>query len=186
MEDNGIIAMLFDRSEQAIDELSIKYERTVRKVCSNILDSREDVEECINDTWLGIWNAIPPAKPDPLGAYVCRVARNLALKKYSYNQASKRNGGKVLCLDELAECLPDSNQVEDAYVAGELAKEINAWLGTLDQENRMIFVRYYWYMDQAKTLGSALCLSEGAVKLRLSRMRRSLKKYLDKRGYRYE
>ena len=103
MEDSKIIGLFFERSEQAIEELDSKYGPAVRKTAANILKDRLDVEECVNDTYLNTWNSIPPHIPDPLAAYVCRIARNLAVNRYHANHAEKRNGNYDLVLDEIEE-----------------------------------------------------------------------------------
>ena len=115
LEDREIIALFLERSEQAIAELEGKYGAAVRKTAANILSSRQDVEECANDTWLGVWNSIPPQHPDSLAAYVCKIARNLALGRFHSNTAQKRNGQYDLVLDELEECIPASVNVEADY-----------------------------------------------------------------------
>ena len=144
MEDSQIIALFYERSEQAIEELDRKYGAAVRKTAANILNDRQDEEECANDTWLGVWNTIPPQDPRPLKSYVCRIARNLAVKKYHARTAQKRSGGYELVLDELAECIPASTDVEDEYTARELSAAISRFLDTLCYEDRFCFVRRYW------------------------------------------
>lgn len=99
MEDSRIISLFFERSEQAIRELDCKYGGAVRKTAANILDDRQDVEECVNDTYLKVWNSIPPHAPNPLAAYVCRISRNLAINRYHANHAGKRGTNYILvCL----------------------------------------------------------------------------------------
>ena len=113
MTDEEIIDLFFERSEQAISELAEKHGNAVKRVAFNILGDPEDAKECVNDTWLGAWNSIPPQRPSPLRTFVCRIARNLATKKYHANLAQKRNSQYDVALDELAECIPDSSSVED-------------------------------------------------------------------------
>ena len=117
MEDSEIISLFYERSEQAIAELERKYGAVVTKTAANILRSRQDVEECANDTYLGVWNTVPPQNPKPLVSYVCKIARNLAALKFHSNTAKKRNGQYDLVLDELEECIPSSVNVETDYEA---------------------------------------------------------------------
>ena len=133
MTDTEIIDLFFERSEQAIDELAKKHGSAVARVERNILGNEQDTEECVNDTYLGTWNAIPPHKPSPLRTFVCKIARNLATMKYHSNTAEKRNSQYDLALDELEECLSDNGSVEEVYEAKELREAINGfirgWLG---------------------------------------------------------
>ena len=105
LDDEGILDLFYERSEQAVTELDRKYGAAVRRTAGNILRDRLDVEECLNDTWLAAWNTIPPQRPDPLVSYVCRIARNLAVKRWRAETAAKRNGNYDLVLDELEECI---------------------------------------------------------------------------------
>ena len=147
LEDSEIISLFYERSEQAIAELERKYGAAVRKTASNFLSSRQDVEECANDTYLGVWNSIPPQNPDSLIAYVCSIARKLALWKYHSNTAQKRNSQYDLVLDELEECIPAACSVETDYEEKELSAAIVRFLDTLSYEDRFCFVRRYWYGD---------------------------------------
>ena len=124
MDDIEIIELFFERSEQAIIELSNKYGAICNKVADNILNNRLDSEECVNDAYLGVWNTIPPQRPNPLLSYVCRIVRNLALKKYHENTAQKRNSYYDVALDEIADCIPASFSVEDEIMAKEKVDEI--------------------------------------------------------------
>ena len=135
LEDSKIISLFYERSEQAIVELSQKYGAAIRKTAANILKSRLDVEECANDTYLGVWNTIPPQHPNPLVSYVCKIARNIAVNRYHANTAEKRNGNYDLVLDELEECLPSGFNVETELEAKELTEAINRFLQTLLQRS---------------------------------------------------
>ena len=154
MEDSEIIALFYERSEQAIAELDRKYGAAVRKTAANILNDRQDEEECVSDTWLGVWNSIPPQDPRPLRAYVCRIARNLAVKRYHANTAQKRSGGYELVLDELAECIPSTVSVEDDYTAKELSAAISRFLDTCSYEDRFCFLRRCWYADSVADIAA--------------------------------
>ena len=182
MTDEEIIDLFFERSEQAISELAGKHGRAVDRVAFNILGSHEDAMECVNDTWLGTWNSIPPHRPAALRTYVCKIARNLATKRFHADRAKKRCSQYDLALDELAECIPDRNDVEDFAAAKELAETIDRFLDTLSYEDRYLFMRRYWYADPLQEAAKSADMSYGAAAVRLHRVRRNLKKLLLKEG----
>ena len=182
MTDTEIIVLFFERSEQAISEISGKHGIAVNKVAYNILGNMQDAEECVNDTWLAAWNCIPPEIPAKLCTFVCRIARNLATKKYHSNTAEKRNSRYDLALDELAECIPDLKTVEDAYSAKELAGIINSFLDTLSYQDKFIFMRRYWYADSLTAIMKMTNMSYNSVSVRLHRTKSKLKKILMKEG----
>lgn len=182
MEDQAIIQLFFERSEQAISELSKKYGRLCCKVASNILHNSLDAEECVNDTYLGVWNSVPPQQPNPLLTYVCSITRNLALKKYHAATAAKRNSHYDVALEELESCLSIPDTAESALSAGELTELLNRFLGALDQENRVIFLRRYWYADSISAIAIRLRMSENQVSVRLHRTRKKLQAHLTKEG----
>lgn len=179
MEDHQIIHLFIERSEQAIYELSDKYGRVCFKIAKNILRNRLDAEECVNDTYLAAWNTIPPENPNPLLTYVCRIVRNLSIKKYHANTARKRNSFYDIALDELENCIPKYETVEDEYAVQELANAINRFLAALNRENRMIFIRRYWFSDSISEIASMFRMNKHNVSVRLSRIRSSLKDYLE-------
>ena len=152
VDDSKIIELFYERSEQAIIELSKKYGTVCTKIAFNILNNTQDTEECVNDAYLGTWNTIPPQNPNPLLSYVCRIVQNLAIKKYHTNTAAKRNSIYDVALDELENCFPSSASVEDEFNAIETARIIDKFLETLDQENRIMFVRRYWHSDSINDL----------------------------------
>lgn len=180
MEDEEIVALFWKRSPQAIGELDKKYGRLCHKLAYNIVNSREDAEECVNDAYLGVWNAIPPARPRPLRAYLVKVVRNVALKVCERRQASKRSGCTV-ALEELEGCLTDGKTVEDEVEAQELARLIEAFLDTLTARERVIFMRRYGFLDSYGEIARRMGISEKNVSVRLSRMRRKLRDYLRER-----
>lgn len=180
MEDEEIVALFWKRSPQAIGELDKKYGKLCHKLANNIVNSREDAEECVNDAYLGVWNAIPPARPRPLRAYLVKVVRNVALKVCERRQASKRNGCTV-ALEELEGCLTDGKTVEDEVEAQELARLIEAFLDTLTARERVIFMRRYGFLDSYGEIARRVGISEKNVSVRLSRMRRKLRNYLRER-----
>ena len=182
MTDEEIIDLFFERSEQAISELAKKHGAAVSRVAFNILNNEEDAKECVNDTWLGAWNSIPPNRPDPLRPYVCKIARNLAVKRYHANSAKKRNSQYDLALEELAECVPDSSTLEDIVAAKELAEIINRFLETLSYEDKFVFMRRYWYADSLPEIAEMSGMSYSSVAVRLHRVKGKLKKRLLKEG----
>ena len=182
LEDSQIIALFYERSEQAIAELDRTYGAAVRKTAANILHDRRDEEECVNDTYLGVWNSVPPQHPRPLKSYVCRIARNLAVKKYHARRAQKRDGGYELVLDELAEAIPATTGVEDEYTAKELSAAISRFLDTLSYEDRFCFVRRYWYADPVSDIAAITQLESHRISVRLFRTREKLHRYLKEEG----
>lgn len=183
LEDSRIIKLFYQRSEQAITELSAKYGALYHKIAENILNNSLDAEECVNDAYLGVWNTIPPKKPDPLLAYVCRIVRNISITRYHANTALKRNSVYDAALDELEDCLGSGSDVEEELSVKELSRLIDRFLYTLDQENRVLFVRRYWYSDSVADIARRMKLSDNCVSVRLSRIRGKLKQYLKKEGY---
>ena len=182
MTDTEIINLFFERSEQAIDELAKKHGNAVARVARNILGNEQDTEECVNDTYLGTWNAIPPHRPSPLRTFVCKIARNLATKKYHSNTAVIRNSQYDLALDELEEYLADNSSVDEAYDAKELAEAINGFMATLNYSDRFIFTRRYWYSDPVKDIAKMAHSTTDSVTVRLFRIREKLRHYLVKEG----
>lgn len=182
MDDEQIIELFFQRSEHAIDELSKKYGTVCIHTACNIVGSREDAEECVNDAYWGVWNAVPPKRPNPLLAFLLRVVRNISINRYTYNTRQKRDNPYAECVEELEYRLASRENVEQKLEATELTRQIEAFLDGLSQTNRMLFVRRYWYVDSYASLSAATGLRENAIRTRLSRMRVELKKYLQERG----
>lgn len=183
MEDKRIIELFFARSESAISQLSEKYGKLCAKIAHNILNDLSDAEECVNDTLLGVWNSIPPNRPDSLISYVCKVARNCALKRYEYNTAQKRNSHYDVALEELDECIAAPSGVEQEIDAMELTNDLNRFLAGLKKEDRVIFMRRYYFSDSYEQIASLTGLSVKNVSVRLTRIRASLKNHLKERGY---
>ena len=183
MEDSTIISLFLERSEQAIEELDHKFGPAVRKTLANILSDRLDVEECMNDTYMRVWNSVPPHRPDPLAGYVCRIARNLAVNRYHADRAEKRDGRYDLVLDELEECIPSGADVETEVEAKELTAAIDRFLESLKREDRFLFVRRYWYADSVTDLAELTKSNPGRISVRLFRIREKLRKKLEKDGF---
>ena len=185
MEDKKIVKLLFARAENAISELSKRFGNQLHRIAYNILGNRLDAEECTNDTYLALWNAIPPASPDPLTPYVYRTGRNTALKRLHRDTAKKRNSRYDVSLEELNDCLPGGD-VEQLIDARELGRTMDRFLKSKSRESRYIFIRRYWFGDSVGEIARTLKMQENAVSVRLNRMRTSLKDYLKKEGYHYE
>ena len=182
MEDTQIIDLFFERSEQALRELDDKYGKAVRRTASNLLNLAQDAEECVSDTYLRVWNSIPPQRPDYLGGYVCRIARNLAISRLRFDHADKRASSLDVVLDELEACLPSPVDVESDYEARELGEAINRFLAGLSYDDRFVFVRRYWFADSVKAIARQLGKKEGSVSVRLFRLRNKLKNTLEQEG----
>ena len=182
MKDQEMIALFFERSEQAITELITKYGAAVKAVTSNILKNPQDAEECCADTYLAVWNQIPPEKPQHLGAYTCRIARNLSLKRLYTNTAQKRNRYYDVALDELEETIPALSTVESEYDAKELTGYLNRFLASLSREDRFLFLRRYWFGDSVRAIAEELGITSHKASVRLFRLRKKLQNYLVKEG----
>lgn len=181
MEDSQIIELYWQRSESAIAETSHKYGKLCRRIAMNIVGNYSDAEECENDTYIAVWNAIPPTRPNIFAAFLSRIARNIALNRYEYNKAQKRNNEFDLILSELEECIADKNTVEKNLEEGMLADIIDDFLTGLSKEKRVIFVRRYWYSDNVKEIARRMRISESKVKTVLFRTRKELQEYLAQR-----
>ncbi len=178
MDDAEIIELFFARSERAIEELQNRYGAALYALAFNILGSREDAEECVSDACLGAWNAIPPARPEKLGSWALRLARNRALAMRRSRHAAKRYSPGDAALHELEGALPAPGEVGDALAARELTEMIERFLDGLSAENRAIFLRRYWYADSLGEIARRTGLSEKAVGARLARLRGRLREYL--------
>lgn len=177
MDDRQIIALFYERSEQAIAELSKKYGDLCFKIAINILNDAQDAEECVNDAYLGVWNSIPPQNPDPLRAYLCRIVRNLALKKLRASTALKRGGQFEISLSELENSIPD-NSFDEQLSAKELTAQLNAFLSTLHRDDRVLFLKRYWFSEPLSEIAKAFGITEHNASVRLGRIRKKLHQYL--------
>lgn len=181
MEDQRIVDLYWDRNEDAILHTQRKYDSLCRTIAQNILGNLQDAEECVNDAYLKVWNSIPPQRPQSLVAYLSRVVRNISLDRYRHNHAEKRSRGADVMLSELEECLSDDSVVSFSNDEG-ITDALNRFLKTLDQENRILFVRRYYYMDSNEVLSKTFAVNENTVRQRLFRMREKLKEFLEKEG----
>jgi len=183
MEDLQIIKLFLERSEVAIEALSDKFGKYCNTIAYNVLGDASDAEECVNDTYLRVWNSIPPNKPENLKAYVGKIARNLALDCFDKQNTLKRGGGQIaLALDELNEVVGKDFDPLDNLEGAELTKLINSFLEKLPKEKRILFMRRYWYLDSIKDIAASQNMSEANVKTSLFRIREQLKAELTKEG----
>ena len=183
MDDSKIIELFYERSEQAIIELSNKYGAICNKVADNILNNRLDSEECVNDTYMSAWNSMPEERPNLLAPFLAAITRNHALDLYRKNHSLKRGAGETaLALDELLD-MAGAENTEASVDEALLSQHINTFLSGLEKQSRMIFVRRYFYVDSLVQIADAYSMSESAVKSQLFRIRQKLKEYLDKEGY---
>lgn len=176
-----ITELLWQRSENAITELTRGFGGGLYRLARNIIGDHGEAEEAVSDTYLALWNAIPPQKPEPLAPFVYRVGRNIALNRARRNSAQKRSAYQI-SLEELSGCIagPDLWETLDARALG---RAIDAFLGTLSPENRRLFVRRYWFGDSVQALAREYAITENALSVRLSRIRDKLKAYLIKEGF---
>lgn len=182
MEDTAIVDLYWDRSQQAIKKTQEKYGAYCYRIAHNILYSREDSEECVNDTWLSAWNAMPQARPDRLSAFLGKITRNLSLDCYRRKNAKKRGSGEIAYLfDEMMDCVQEDH-MEEQLNRKALVDAINGFLALQKQDNRIIFVRRYWYMDSIAAIAERFEMSESKVKSSLLRTRKKLKEHLQKEG----
>ena len=180
MDDSQIITMLFSRNDKALGLVADKYGGLLYRLSDNILHCREDATECVNDTYLAVWNNIPPHSPNPLVAFICKITRNLSLKRLREKTAQKRNA-QTLPIHELEFALADCT-LEQSIDARELAKKLDRFLDTLDRESRVIFMKRYWFCDEINEIARAVNLSESNVYQKLSRTRKKLRTFLEKEG----
>ena len=181
MDDLMIIELYFARDEQAIKETDRKYGKTCFRVAYNLLSNNEDSEECVNDTYLTVWNKIPPTRPNNFIAFICKITRNLSLKRLEVSNAMKRSAGTIISMSELEKALPDqciAPDVEDE----ELGKLISAFLWSEKALDRNVFLRKYWFFDSISDIAERYSMNENSVKSMLFRSRNRLREFLRKEG----
>ncbi|MBR3866641.1 MAG: RNA polymerase sigma factor [Butyricicoccus sp.] len=182
MEDLQIIALYWARDERAIVESADKYGGLCHRISYNILHSGDDAEECVNDTWLHAWNAMPPERPSLLSAFFGRIVRNLSISRWRERHAAKRSGGVQLLLDELADCLPGGTETEAAFEARETARVIDRWLDAQNADDRTFFVRRYWHGESIADLAGEAGWTARRLTKRMFTLRRSPRQYLEREG----
>ena len=181
MDDTAIIELFWAKNQDAIAETDKAYGRRLQGIAQRIILVREDAQECVNDTYYKAWETIPPTRPQHLFAYLAKICRNAALGMLDWKNAVKRKAEVVSLTTEMESCIPDSRR--DAVLEEkELGRILSSFLRTLSTENRMIFLRRYWYVDTVAEIADRYGLTEGAVMTRLSRTRSKLANYLAKEG----
>lgn len=181
MDDKRIIELFWERHESAISVTADKYGKYCHTIAYNILFNHLDAEECVNDTYLGAWNGIPPKKPDNLTAFLGKITRNLAINRYNRHNTSKRGKGQIeIVLSEVENCIPDIKGVEQALDEAHLVSVINRFLRAQHKTKRNLFVQRYWYMYPIREISEMHNMSESKVKSILYRMRVELKQNLEK------
>lgn len=184
MEDNAILELYFSRDEQAISETERKYGGYCYSVADRILNNKEDSEETVSDTLLQAWDSIPPHRPSFLKLFLAKITRNLAFSRWRKASALKRGGGETeLVLEELAECIPGTEQVDDQLNARELARAIRRFLDTLPKRDQNVFLQRYFFVVDADTIAARYGMKRTNVNMILFRTRSKLKTYLTKEGY---
>ncbi|MBR4431057.1 MAG: sigma-70 family RNA polymerase sigma factor [Clostridiales bacterium] len=184
MEDENIIRLYWDRDETAIEETSRKYGRYCFAIANNILCSREDSEECVNDTYVKVWESIPPKRPSIFSAFIGKITRNISLNRYKLNNAEKRGGNEMtVVLDEVREIVSGEPDPEEEAIRADLTAAVNDFLSTLSVEKRVMFVRRYWYADDVKSIASRMGTSENNISVSVRRIRNNLRDYLIERGF---
>lgn len=182
MEDKKIAELFKLRDEKAIEVLSNQYGRLLKKLAFKILNNSEDAEECINDTLLEVWNAIPPAEPTSILAFSCKIVRRIAINKLKYNLRQKRHADVTLSLDELSQCISSEGDVLSEIEKDHLHKVLNDFLRELDEETRALFISRYFYFESIKELSKRFGKSENKISVKLHRTREKLAKVLKKEG----
>ena len=183
MEDSRIVDLYWERSEQALTESSDKYGKYCYSIAYNILFSKEDADESVNDTWLHAWNSMPPHRPSILATFLGKLTRRVSLNKWRDRHAKKRGEGEVpAVLEELEECIPAASSVEETVEAEELKEMIDRFLDTLSGTERTVFIRRYWNLEPISQISGYYGFSESKVKTMLWRMRTRLAAELEKEG----
>ncbi len=181
MTDSQIIALFWERNEDAIRETDTVYGRKLYAVSDKILRSRQDAEESVSDTYMRAWETIPPQRPNYFFAYLAKICRNLSLGKLQWNSAAKRNAEVVSLTDEMQQCIPDRSH-ERKLEGEEIGRVLNAFLESISLESRLIFMRRYWYTDSIQEIAARYNISQSKVKTQLHRTRNKLQLFLEKEG----
>ncbi|WP_295765568.1 RNA polymerase sigma factor [uncultured Oscillibacter sp.] len=182
MEDRDIIALYWERSEEAIRRTAEKYGAYCAGIIRRVLGDSRDAEECLSDTWLGAWNAMPPQRPRRLPPFLGRIARNRALDRYDYDRAQCRDSGFEAVLEELSDCV-GGTPLEEGFDLLRLGEAISGYLDTVSPAARLVFLRRYWYCDSVAEIAAGTGYSPSKVKSQLHRTRKGLKEHLRKEGY---
>jgi RNA polymerase sigma-70 factor (ECF subfamily) len=184
LADESIIELYWSRDEKAISETDKKYGKYLYSIAYNIVHDKLDSEECVNDTYLGTWNAIPPARPNAFRVFLAKITRNISINKFIKHTADKRIPSElIVSLDELGDCLPATPAVEEEIEAAELGKLLSAYLEELSSEKQLIFICRYYYADKISDIANITELNERTVYRMLESIRNGLREKLEKEGY---
>lgn len=179
MEDIQIVDLYWKRNQLAISESIVKYGQMLKRISLSVLSDHEDAEECVNDTYLKAWNAMPPQKPISLAAYLGRITRNISINLWNKKHAQKRGGDNIL-ISELTDCFPAPHTVDAELEARELTEAITRWLYSLGQDDRVLFLRRYWFGESLSQLADECLTTSNKLAGRIYRLRRKLKAALEK------
>ena len=184
MTDEAIINLYFKRDERAIPETDLKYGGYCHSIAYSILQDYEDTRECLNDTWLRTWNSIPPNRPQNFRIFLAKISRNLAFDRYRAEHSQKRGGGETPeCIDELSECIAGAGDAYEELSAKELGAAVNSFLKSIPENDANIFIRRYFYVETVSDIAKRYKLKENNASVKLNRVRKKLRKYLEKEGY---
>lgn len=184
LDDKEIIAMLFDRDEDAVGALAGKYGSYCSAIARNILENREDAEQCVNDAYMRAWESIPPQRPKLLSAFLAKITRHLAIDRYRREHSAKRGGNETaLIFEELEECVSDGSSVESETERREIIAAVNRFLGRLPARSRVMFVARYCYCESVKSIAARFGIKENSVSVSLARTRGQLRDFMRKEGY---
>ena len=184
MDDGKITELFWQRSEDAIDAVDAKYGKLCHSIAANLLRNEQDAQECVNDTYHALWEAIPPHRPQRLLPFVAKITRNLAMKRLTGQNAQKRQGLTV-SFEELNECIPGGTAAQQRLEEQELRQVLEAFLRRLDPKSRYIFLRRYWFFESVEEIARGMGTSSGSIKTRLYRIRKELKRYLEQEAQIY-
>jgi RNA polymerase sigma-70 factor (ECF subfamily) len=187
LPDEEIIDLYWKRDEKAIEATDKKYGKYLYTIAYNIIHDKLDCEECVNDTYLGVWNRIPPAKPNKFQVFCARIMRNIAIDRFRKHTASKRIPSElVVSLNELDNCMTYESSMEDQYAIREMSRILNSYLRAQSATDEFMFVCRYYYMDSVANIAKMLDMNEKAVYRKLVEMRNELKALLEKEGLYHE
>lgn len=184
MEDREIIALYWGRKDEAITQSQEKYGPYCYAIAHNILSERRDSEECVNDTWLNAWQAMPPHRPDVLKLFFAKITRSLSFNRFKANHAQKRGGGETMAvLEELSECIAGTENPEGELIAQELGESVRRFISALPEREANLFLRRYFYTESVSSIAERYHLSKNYTSVSLKRTRAKLKAQLMKEGY---
>jgi len=183
MQDAQIVELYWNRDERAISESDVHYGAYCRRIATNILTNREDAEEAVNDTWYRTWENVPPQRPASLSSFFGRIVRNLSISRYRANRAQKRHSGITALLSELDDCVASNVSTTQAFEGKLLAETIDRWLTSLPADDRILFLRRYWFGDAVNALAKECGITHNQMAQRMLRLRKALKSVLEQEGF---